>query len=145
MRIMPIDTEAQTRAIMDYLANRSAVGAVAVHPIWFAVILTATILLILYTLWDGAFTFKLIFYMLAGVFGSVLLHDTLAHHRDREQTEHNRGLQIATEIQNSVDRSVNDAGPRDLEDIPDMLIADRESAYIRPETVDDLARAVNLD
>jgi hypothetical protein len=138
---MPFDEGHLLRGALDYLANRSAVGTVMMHPIWFTLVLVAVIVLVLIVCWDGSVTFKLVFYLLVGVGCSVLAHDALVEQHHIEKHGTSAMIDMVEDMQNrGEDEEIH---PRTLEEMPDQLVADQRSAFIQPLNADEVEAMVD--
>jgi hypothetical protein len=141
---MPFDTSYHVRGVVDYLANRSSVGVLLMNPIWFSIVLVAILVLILMLVWDGGPSFKLIFYMLVGVGCAVLAHDTLVEQRYIEKYETSAGEELVEGVQSYDGREGDETvAPREPEERPEYLVADQQSAFVRPTTMAELEAAVD--
>lgn len=118
---MPFDEGHLLRGAIDYVANRSVVGKVVMHPIWFSVLLVTVIILVLMTVWDGQISFKLVFYMLAGVTCAVVAHDAFLQQRSAEL----QGTNVITDMVEDMQTSGNkvEIEPRESAERPPMYVA----------------------
>lgn len=136
---MPFDAGHHMRGMVDYVANSSQIGVFLMNPIWFSVILVSVLILILLACWDGGPSFKLVFYMLVGVGCAVLAHDTLVEQRYIEKYETSKGEEVV-EGGYTYDTEV---GPREPSERPEYLVADQQSAFVRPTTLNELETIVD--
>lgn len=140
---MPFETSYHLRGAIDYVANRSHLGTLLINPIWMSVMLVVVILLtLMISDWDGSLSFKLVFYLLAGVTGTILTHDSLVERHRSEADELNSGDQIVNAV-NELSRGPGELAPREPEDRPEYMVADQASAYVQPLTIDQLDAAVS--
>ena len=145
---MPIDESHLFRGLVDYVANRSVVGTVLMHPIWFSIVVVAIIVLTLVIIgWEGTPTFKLMFYLLAGVGCAVLTHDALIEQHQIDQNDTAAMTEIVDDIH---DRATGgQIEPRSLDDMPDdfMVHTGSASRYIQPLvlTAEELEHRIDHD
>lgn len=143
---MPFDLSSHIGRWTNGFANKSALGKAISHPMWFTIIIVALCVLILYLVgWKGSPTFKLLFYLLSGVFTMVILHDSLIKEQIEELHETDAGTSVVTDI-TELDRS------SELDNVKPRAASDAVQSYMRTnvvsqqiENAQDLLGLVDLD
>ena len=129
---MPFDAGYHLLGVVDYVANRSHMGAVLTNPIWIGLIIVAVVILILLAVgWDGCPTFKLLFWMTVAVTTITLIHDTLISKKADDDHENTAGESLVKDVQQLSANPDPDIGPRAPDARPqnyDVSLADLEAA-----------------
>lgn len=100
---MPIDLFKNLQNFGSQIANRSAIGQITSNPLWMAVIITAVMLLVFYTVGiSKGVTFKLIFYSLLSCILLLIVHDTMIQEQYKEKYEDQTGAELVNQIQDTI-------------------------------------------
>lgn len=84
---MPIDLLTAFNRTTSQIANKSAVGYIIGHPVWFAALIVGTLMLILWISNFEDWSFKFWFYTSISVLGLVVAHDIIIVDQTKECLE----------------------------------------------------------